>query len=123
MKRKIVCLIVIGSILSLILTACSPRQEIAAGETVENGKIVEEPKGYFRVLIAGSDRASGLYDVLMLASWNRDTGEVWVLQLPRDTYAAYAEQSYQKLNGAPAALGCESFCDFQSFYQLSSSKF
>lgn len=105
MKRKITCWIVIVGLLSLILNACSSRQEIATGETVENGRIVEEAKGYFRILIAGEDRASGLYDVLMLASWNRDTGEVWVVQLPRDTYAAYAKQSYQKLNGAPIALG------------------
>lgn len=105
MKRKIVGWIIILGILSMTVSACSFQNEIATGETVENGKIVEEPKGYFRVLIAGSDRSSGLYDVLMVASWNRDTGEAWVLQLPRDTYAAYAEQNYQKLNGAPAALG------------------
>ena len=105
MKRKIFCQIVWLTIVSLVLVSCSSPREIATGETVENGKIVEEPKGWFRVLIAGEDRASGLSDVLMIASWNRDTGEVWVLQLPRDTYAAYAKQSYQKLNGAPNALG------------------
>ncbi len=62
-------------------------------------------KGYFRVLVAGSDRTSGLSDVLMLVSVNRDTKEAWILQLPRDTYAGFTEESYRKLNGAVSALG------------------
>ena len=105
MKRKIICGIVLLGMLLWSVSGCSSRQKTVTGETDQNGQIVKEPKGYFRVLIAGEDRVSGLSDVWMLVSWNRDTDEVWVLQLPRDTYAAYAEQSYQKLNGAPLALG------------------
>lgn len=61
--------------------------------------------GFFRVLIWGVDRASGLSDGILLVSLDRDTGEAFVLQLPRDTYAAYTTRSYRKLNGAPGALG------------------
>ncbi len=61
--------------------------------------------GTFRILVGGTDRTSGLCDVLMLVSLDRDTGEAWIVQLPRDTYANYTEGSYRKLNGAPAALG------------------
>ena len=65
----------------------------------------QETKGYFRVLVAGVDRVSGLSDVLMLVSLNRDSGEAWILQIPRDTYARYTDRSYKKLNGAPQTLG------------------
>ena len=65
----------------------------------------ETERGFFRVLVGGTDRTSGLCDVLMLVSLDRDTKEAWIVQLPRDTYANYTEGSYRKLNGAPAALG------------------
>ena len=72
---------------------------------VEDVEAVQEEKGSFRILVGGTDRTSGLCDVLMLVSLDRDTGEVWIVQLPRDTYAGYTNGSYRKLNGAPAALG------------------
>ena len=71
----------------------------------EEDVFLSEEKGYFRVLVAGTDRVSGLSDVLMLVSLNLDTDEAWILQLPRDTYAIYHEGSYRKLNGAPNFLG------------------
>ena len=42
-------------------------------------------------LVGGTDRASGLTDVLMLVTLRTDTGSACVLQIPRDTYAAYTE--------------------------------
>ena len=69
----------------------------------------------FRFLVAGSDATSGLCDVLMLVSIDRATHEVFVLQLPRDTYANYTEKSYRKLNGAVAELGgMDGFAEFLS---------
>jgi LCP family protein required for cell wall assembly len=41
----------------------------------------------------------------MLVSLDRERNEAWILQLPRDTYAAYTDRSYKKLNGAPQTLG------------------
>ena len=60
---------------------------------------------YLRLLVAGVDETGELCDVLILFSVNRQTGELWGLQLPRDTYARYSEGSYRKLNGAASALG------------------
>lgn len=57
------------------------------------------------VLVAGSDRVSGLYDVMMLVSIDGDRERICVMQLPRDTYAEYTEKSYKKLNGAAYTLG------------------
>lgn len=69
----------------------------------------------FRFLVAGSDATSGLCDVLMLISVDRTSHEVFVLQLPRDTYAEYTEKSYRKLNGAYASLGgMDGFAEFLS---------
>lgn len=73
---------------------------------------VHEPAEPVSLLVMGRDRASGLYDVLMLVRICREEGGVTVLQLPRDTYAAYTDASYRKLNGAPRALGADGFCRF-----------
>ena len=59
------------------------------------------------LLIGGTDRASGLTDVLMLVTVQTDTGNACVLQIPRDTYAAYTEKNYKKINGAYGELGGE----------------
>ena len=62
-------------------------------------------EGFLRLLVAGVDGTGELCDVMILFSVNRQTGELWGLQLPRDTYARYSEGSYRKLNGAASALG------------------
>jgi len=96
------------TLLLVILAIFLLRKEPASADSVSVGNAEEESaskKGTFRILVGGTDRTSGLCDVLMLLSLNRDTGEAWVIQLPRDTYAAYTDGSYRKLNGAPSALG------------------
>ena len=66
-------------------------------------------------LVLGKDEASGLYDVIMLVSYNATKNEIGVVQIPRDTYAEFTESSYKKLNGAVAALGGErELCEFLS---------
>ena len=67
------------------------------------------------LLVMGKDDASGLYDVLMLVSYNITDGSVSVVQIPRDTYLEYTEASYKKINGAVSALGGETeLCSFLS---------
>lgn len=67
---------------------------------------------HYRILVAGKDRASGLYDVMMLVSLDRVNGSACVLQIPRDTYFEYTDRDYKKINGAPSALGgMRAFCD------------
>ena len=41
----------------------------------------------------------------MLLTVDTDTNSACVLQIPRDTYAAYTDKSYKKINGAYGALG------------------
>ena len=66
-------------------------------------------------LVMGKDEASGLYDVIMLVSYNATKKQIGVVQIPRDTYAEFTEGSYKKLNGAVLALGGErEFCTFLS---------
>lgn len=57
------------------------------------------------ILFLGIDSEAGLCDVMMLAGINADTDTVTVVQIPRDTYAAYTDSSYKKLNGAYHSLG------------------
>lgn len=83
------------------------------GQTVSSGKekggedipADQTPKGYFRVLVAAKDRTSGLCDVMMLVSLDRDRNTLSVLQFPRDTYGNFREGSYRKINGAPMTEG------------------
>ncbi|MBQ8332111.1 MAG: LCP family protein [Clostridia bacterium] len=93
---------------ALLLFARLSRKEetrVFVPSVAEDGTDSVQAKGKFNVLVAGSDEAAGLSDVLMLLSLDRDTGEVCVLQIPRDTYAAYTDGSYRKINGAANALG------------------
>ena len=75
---------------------------------VSTEKDVERP---LCVLIIGKDKVSSLADVIMLVSFDKDTGKTCVLQIPRDTYAEYGS-SYCKINGALKTLGESGMCDF-----------
>lgn len=59
----------------------------------------------FCLLILGEDEASGLCDVVMLASVRNGGESVGLMQIPRDTYLKYTEKNYKKINGAVATLG------------------
>ncbi|MBE6529370.1 MAG: LytR family transcriptional regulator [Ruminococcaceae bacterium] len=65
-----------------------------------------------RFLIFGCDESGALTDTILLVARNGKTGKTGVLQIPRDTYAAYTTGNYRKLNGALRALGdgdCKAF--------------
>ena len=83
-------------------------------EPIEYTPITDNGKGRFTVLVAGCDRVSGLTDVLMLVSVDADGGGASILQIPRDTYAAYTDKSYKKINGAYGRLGGEGLKEFIS---------
>lgn len=67
-----------------------------------------------RILMLGCDRAASLTDSILLASVTPQTGEVRILQIPRDTYANYTERDYKKLNGACNTLGADGTREFLS---------
>ena len=72
-----------------------------------NASAVASPRrsGVQNFLLCGKDRASGLYDVIVLAQIDTQNRSASLLQIPRDTFAAYTEGTYRKLNGAGSALG------------------
>ncbi len=84
---------------TLLLCSCSPAVAEGDGQAVS-----ELETENMNILVTGRDRQSGLADVWMLVSVNEATGQVCVLQLPRDTYAAYTDGNYRKLNGAIYSL-------------------
>ena len=107
---------VLGVALAITVLAVTLATVLHSG--TRNGIIADTPRGaaqkeQITVLVAGCDRVSGLTDVLMLVSAKTDGG-ISVLQIPRDTYAAYTEKTYKKINGAYAQLGGEGLKDFVS---------
>ncbi len=67
-----------------------------------------------RILVMGRDRAASLCDSIFVVSVNKETKDVRLLQIPRDTYARYTDRDYKKLNGAYATLGLEKTKSFLS---------
>ncbi len=63
-------------------------------------------KNAYNFIVAGTDAEGGLTDTLMVVHFNTDTGELNILQIPRDTYVDYGK-SYHKINGANAYGGVE----------------
>ena len=116
----LVALIIAGAFHGVLIyksNADSVKIETNADGTVEDALAgVSADKAYGRplcVLIVGKDKASGLADVIMLASFNKSANKACILQIPRDTYADYGG-SYFKINGALRALGEEGMCQFLS---------
>ena len=66
----------------------------------------------YNYLLLGKDRASGLTDVMMIASVDTKDKCASVIQIPRDTYARYRTGGYSKINGALSALGAKDLCRF-----------
>lgn len=78
------------------------------GERQQSDSATESFKGAdkpYCILVTGEDKVSGLCDVIMLVSVDTRNERICVMQIPRDTYAEYTEESYKKLNGAANALG------------------
>ncbi len=94
--------------LSLVGALCFGISALFSGRGDEHAReSAKETEGDRRetFLFLGTDREAGLCDVIMLASVDYTAQSVSVMQIPRDTYAAYTERSYKKLNGAYASLG------------------
>lgn len=94
-----------AALLISLVVVFLPTKKIEVKAVAPEPTVQGAERDAFRILVAGSDATSGLCDVLMLVSIDRTTNEVFVLQIPRDTYANYTEKSYRKLNGAYAELG------------------
>lgn len=117
MKNKRIFIITLSVMIAVALTACVAIPFTAfdnAEEPLEESAPVSATEDRLNILITGSDRTSGLTDVIILLSLDRKNNSAAVLQIPRDTYASYTDKSYKKLNGAYGALGADGLCDFIS---------
>lgn len=100
--------------IALIYKTSSDKAENKNGAVDNSLPSVSTDKDYERplcVLIIGTDKVSGLADVIMLASFDKNTKKACVLQIPRDTYAEYGS-SYVKINGVLKFLGEKEMCTF-----------
>ena len=100
------CVVLICFIISLAVT---PSDNFDGAEDAYKTKSLP-----MRVLVMGKDKTSGLSDVIMLVSFDKDSGSASVMQIPRDTYAKYTSVSPRKINAAPKILGEDGFCTFLS---------
>lgn len=116
-KRLCAVAALLGVLLSLVsLASCTGAEGIdpdgARGADV--GAPSESEDRDVRILMLGCDRAASLTDSILLLSVTPRTGQVRILQLPRDTYANYTDRDYKKLNGAYNTLGADGTREFLS---------
>lgn len=78
-----------------------------AGGTEDSAIAADSQEAPLQLLLLGCDRAARLTDSILLVSVTPGSGDVRILQLPRDTYAAYTERDYKKLNGLYNTLGAD----------------
>ena len=116
MKRNKLVKIIFSCILATVaLAACvsipltSPSDRVETDADTEALPVLTDGDRY-NLLVTGTDRTSGLTDVILILSVDRKDQKAAVLQIPRDTYAEYTSGSYKKLNGAYGALGAEGLC-------------
>lgn len=114
-EKRILFLVIAAALvaaltLTLVLSVFSVGGKATTdGDNYKSTSKVAERRNF---LLLGRDRASGLTDVMMLASIDEESGCLNVLQIPRDTYAEYTEKGYRKINGALGALGADGVCEF-----------
>jgi len=103
---RFLILSLVGAVLAV--TTAFPRTEAAAHATARTVAPTVETTAQGRVtrfLVMGVDRAAKLADTLFVVTLDESVPRATVLQIPRDTYAAYTERDYKKLNGCLGVLG------------------
>ena len=88
---------------ALLLGALTSAKEMPQDESKTQPMASQEES--VNILLMGADDEAGLCDVIMIANLDMAQGRAAVVQLPRDTYAAYTDGSYKKLNGICNSLG------------------
>lgn len=102
-----VCIVALLSVGVLLFFAAraEARERPGRAPEIDKAEPVDADADTVCGLFLGCDRAAGLTDCIWLVCFSGKTGAVRLLQLPRDTYAAYTDRDYRKLNGAYNALG------------------
>ncbi len=98
--KKIIALL-LCAIMLFSLVSCVRKSDVNSDETTDvrdNAENIEkETKQNF--LVMGHDRTASLTDVIMLVSFDTESGELCVMQIPRDTYYEVEDYYYHKMNG------------------------
>lgn len=89
------------AVIAFTFLGFSAAKPIATEESVIAGK----NGGHYNILLLGHDNTSNLTDVVMIAAFDLTSESLSILQIPRDTYFAYTNADYKKINGATHALG------------------
>lgn len=104
-----VFLCVLTLILASFALICAPLvrgvDERNANEDYGAMRIFGDDKERYTVLVLGRDMAASLCDVMMLASIDLGSGDVTLLQIPRDTYFNCSAGDHKRINAAAATLG------------------
>ncbi len=113
MVRIISCILALFLLIGGICTmsGCSPSMAATESQAVQNAA---QNRSVTRLLFLGCDRSANLTDSIMLLSLDEATGNLGVLQIPRDTYANYTDRDYKKLNGAYSLMGLSRVKQFLS---------
>ena len=82
-------------------------KEPPAVGTEDSAIAADSQEAPLQLLLLGCDRAARLTDSLLRVRVTPGSGDLRILQLPRDTYAAYTERDYKKLNGLYITLGAD----------------
>ena len=106
MKFFFRCLIVFAVIFTLVLSLGADAESPRSDQSPDFASVLSSG-GVIRFLVFGRDRAAGLTDSIFVVTLDQARKEAKILQIPRDTYAAYTERDYRKLNGALQTLGAE----------------
>lgn len=95
-----------GFVLGLLVALLLPLQGTTTSfAPYEEQMTAAEEESVLRILVMGCDAKAGLTDSIFILAIKEECGDVGILQIPRDTYAAYTDRDYRKLNGAWKTLG------------------
>ena len=64
---------------------------------------------HYNIIFLGRDAAANLSDVLMLVSLDMTSGDVNIMQIPRDAYFNIGSERGSRINTAPRQLGVDKF--------------
>lgn len=100
MKRIIALVLCVLCMASLF--GCAKMSNLGSGGADTNADGSEKTlksETMFNFLVMGHDREASLTDVIMLVSYDTESGKMSIMQLPRDTYIEIEDYSYSKING------------------------
>ena len=103
-KKRIWIFVLLTVAMFSFLGASVARNPSASDEPIKETE-AEVKSNICNLLLLGKDNVADLCDVMMLVSLNSTSGQLSVVQIPRDTYFSYTASDYKKINAASHRLG------------------